>query len=61
VAIMGRMACDSGQMISWDEALHSSLELAPGLDQFTLDSKAPVQADEQGRFPVAVPGRTKSL
>ena len=61
VAIMGRMACESGQMITWDEALASNLELAPGLDQFTLESRAPVEPDAQGRYPVAMPGQTKVL
>jgi hypothetical protein len=58
---MGRMACDSGQMISYEEALNSSLELAPGLDGYTWDSKPPVLPDASGRFPVAIPGRTKAL
>jgi myo-inositol 2-dehydrogenase / D-chiro-inositol 1-dehydrogenase len=60
-AIMGRMACESGQMISWDEALNSSLELAPGLDAITWDSKPPVQPDASGHFPLAIPGRTKAV
>jgi hypothetical protein len=60
-AIMGRMACESGQMITWDEALASNLELAPGLDQLTTDEKAPVMPDPSGRYVVATPGQTKVL
>jgi hypothetical protein len=30
--IMGRMACESGKKITWEEALASNIELAPGLD-----------------------------
>ena len=30
--ILGRMAAESGKMITWDEAMASKLELAPGLD-----------------------------
>jgi len=59
--ILGRMAAESGQTITWDQALASNLELAPGLDNFTMDSKAPVTPDAQGRYPVAMPGRTKVL
>ena len=38
------MAAESGQEVSWDEAMNSNLQLAPGLDQMTMDSPAPVQA-----------------
>jgi predicted dehydrogenase len=59
--ILGRMAAESGQMITWEQALASDLELAPGLDQYTMESEAPVKADEQGRYPIAMPGGTKVL
>jgi len=59
--ILGRMAAECGQMVTWDEAMNSKLELAPGLDKLTMDSPAPVQPDAQGRYPVAMPGLTKAL
>ncbi|MGB2822239.1 MAG: gfo/Idh/MocA family oxidoreductase [Phycisphaerae bacterium] len=59
--ILGRMAAESGQMITWEKAMASNLELAPGLDQYTMDSDAPVKPDAQGNYPVAMPGRTKVL
>ena len=60
--ILGRMAAESGQEISWDEALRSQLELAPGLETITsLDQPAPVLPDAQGRYPIAMPGVTKVL
>ena len=37
-AIMGRMACEVGQRITWDDAMNSTIELAPGLEAFTKDS-----------------------
>ena len=62
VSIMGRMAAESGLVISYDEALASNLELAPSLDQITsLDAPAPVVPDAAGKYPVPVPGRTKVL
>ncbi|MEK7684989.1 MAG: Gfo/Idh/MocA family oxidoreductase [Verrucomicrobiota bacterium] len=61
VAIMGRMAAESGQMITWEEAMASNLELAPGLDGYTWDSKPPIVPDANGRYPVAIPGQTKVL
>ena len=61
VGILGRMASESGQMITWDQAMASNLELAPGLDNYTMDSKPPVMPDEKGQYPVAMPGVTKVL
>jgi hypothetical protein len=60
-AIMGRMACESGKVVTWEEALNSNLELAPGLENLTLDSPAPVMPDANGHYPVAVPGQTVAL
>jgi predicted dehydrogenase len=60
-SIMGRMACESGQKITWDEAIGSQLELAPGLDLMTAESNPPVMPDANGRYPIAKPGQTKAL
>lgn len=53
-AIMGRMAVHSGQMIHWDEALNSDARLMPY--EVTEDTVPPVLPDENGYYPVAVPG-----
>ncbi len=60
-AIMGRMACESGQVLTWDEALASEVVLAPGLETMTFDSKPPVEPDASGHYPIAMPGQTKVL
>jgi len=59
--ILGRMASESGQMVTWDQAMTSDLELAPGLDNYTMDSEPPVMPDAEGDYPVAMPGKTKVL
>lgn len=59
--ILGRMAAESGQLITWEQAMASKLVIAPGLDDLTMDSPAPVRADAQGAYPVAMPGVTKAL
>ena len=59
--ILGRMAAESGKRITWDQAMASNLELAPGLDRYTMKSEPPVKPDAQGRYPVAMPGSTKVL
>jgi myo-inositol 2-dehydrogenase / D-chiro-inositol 1-dehydrogenase len=57
-AIMGRMACESGKQITWEDALASNLELAPGLEKYTWDSLPPAVPDSGGSYPVAMPGQT---
>jgi predicted dehydrogenase len=59
--ILGRMAAESGQEITWEQALNSKLVLAPGIENYTMDSDPPVKPDAQGRYPVAMPGLTKVL
>jgi hypothetical protein len=39
----------------------SNLELAPGLDNYTMTSNPPVMPDSKGNYPVAMPGATKVL
>ena len=56
-AILGRMATYSGQVISWDEAMASDLDLVPELHSF--DDPAPVLPDAEGNYPVPVPGKTR--
>jgi predicted dehydrogenase len=57
---MGRYAAHTGQEVTFDEFLNHEHEYAPGADKFTFDSPAPVQADENGRYPVPEPGIKKN-
>lgn len=59
--ILGRMAAESGQEITWDQAMNSELVLAPGIENYTMDSTPPVIPDEHGQYPVAMPGQTQVL
>lgn len=56
-AILGRMATYSGQLIKWEDAMGSNMELVP--DNLDWNSQAPVIPDEEGNYPVPVPGKTK--
>lgn len=60
-AILGRYATYSGQVVELDDALHRGVELAPGIDDYTFDTQPPVLPDDDGRYPVAVPGETQVL
>jgi hypothetical protein len=53
---MGRRAAHTGQLISYDDMLNSEQEFAPGLDQLTTASPAPLQADAKGEYPKPEPG-----
>jgi len=61
VGIMGRMAALSGKTITWDEALHSNIKLAPGLDKLTIQSPPSVKPDAAGHYPIAMPGFTTTM
>jgi predicted dehydrogenase len=56
VSSLGRKAAHTAKEITLDEMLNSPDEYAPGLDQWTADSPAPVQADADGKYPVPMPG-----
>lgn len=55
-AILGRMATHGGKRVKWDDALASNLSLAP--EALAWDAAPPVVPDEDGRYPVPVPGKT---
>jgi myo-inositol 2-dehydrogenase/D-chiro-inositol 1-dehydrogenase len=55
-AILGRLATYTGRELSWEDAINSDVSLAD-VDAFrTMNDEAPVQPDENGNYPVAVPG-----
>ena len=56
VTSMGRMAAHTGQVITYEEMLNCEHEFAPDIDKLTLDSESPLQADENGKYPVPQPG-----
>jgi predicted dehydrogenase len=61
-AIMGRMAAESGQLVTFEQALASELVLAPQLENYAWDtSSAPVMPDARGQYPIPVPGKSKVM
>lgn len=55
--ILGRMATYSGKRITWDEAYNSDLEIGPH-DLASWDREPPFGPDENGDYPVPIPGKT---
>ena len=58
-AIMGRMATYSGNVVAWDDALQSRVEVSPKISD--LDTAPPVRPNKDGVYPVAMPGTTKAV
>jgi hypothetical protein len=58
-ALMGRMATYSGKMITWDEAINSNVRLMP--EVVTWNTVPPTLPDENGMYPVPIPGKTEVL
>ncbi|MGN7822155.1 Gfo/Idh/MocA family oxidoreductase [Chitinophaga varians] len=56
-AIIGRLATYSGQVINWNTALNSGLDLQP--KTYAFDAQPPVMPDASGNYAYAKPGITK--
>ena len=56
-SILGRLATYSGQVVTWDKAINSGLDIMP--KEFSWNAKMPLNPDADGLYPVAVPGKTK--
>jgi myo-inositol 2-dehydrogenase/D-chiro-inositol 1-dehydrogenase len=58
-AIIGRYATYSGQTIKWDEALKADNNLMP--EQLSWTAKPKVLPDDNGLYPIPMPGKTKVI
>ncbi len=58
-AIMGRMASYSGQVVTWEDALNSDIDLSP--ETYAWDADPPVMPDSDGKYKIAMPGVTKAV
>jgi len=56
-AIMGRMATYSGQVMEWDKLLASGISFMP--KEYDWNAIPPTIPDEDGRYPIPMPGKTK--
>lgn len=57
--IMGRMATHSGQNITLEQALGSTVSLVP--ERLSWDMRMPNAPDENGNYEVAIPGKTPAF
>ena len=56
ITAMGRMAAHTGRVVTRDQMLAHTHELAPTVDRLTMDSPAPLQLNRDGKYPVPQPG-----
>ena len=56
VTSMGRVAAHCGQEISYEDLLNSDHEYAPDADKLTMDSPPPLASNEDGKYPIPMPG-----
>jgi hypothetical protein len=46
-----------GKTITWEEATASDFKFVDNVDELDYDSPAPIQADDEGRYPAPIPGK----
>ena len=59
VPILGRMASDTGQLVTAEMAWSSTYECVKDVANMTFDTPAPVLPDENGNYAMPIPGQTK--
>ncbi|MBI3413759.1 MAG: Gfo/Idh/MocA family oxidoreductase [Verrucomicrobia bacterium] len=55
-SVLGRMATYSGQVIEWDQAINSQIDVMP--KSFAFDAMPPTVPDANGNYQLPVPGKT---
>ena len=55
-SILGRLCTYSGKVLTMEQALNSEISIMP--KSFAFDAEAPVKPNENGEYPIAVPGQS---
>ena len=59
-AILGRLATYTGRFLKWDDAINSKVSLCDFDKMKDWKTNPPVTPDDQGKYPVAYPGKNTS-
>jgi predicted dehydrogenase len=59
VALMGRAATHTGQLVTWEQVMNSSFQFVSDIDHMTFDTPAPLHAGPDGLYAPPQPGLTK--
>ncbi|MCX7425068.1 MAG: Gfo/Idh/MocA family oxidoreductase [Planctomycetia bacterium] len=57
LAILAQMVCYTGQQITWEKAMQSTLDFTQA--QYSFDAEPPVKPDANGNYATAMPGMTE--
>jgi len=60
-SLMGRAAAHTNQIVTWEDITKSDFQFCDYLDDLAYDSPVPVKADENGQFPVPIPGQWREI
>ena len=60
VTSMGRMAAHTGQEMTLEQMMNCEHEFAPDIEKLTMESMSPLLADEEGKYPIPMPGLEKT-
>ena len=58
---MGQFSCYTGKEVTWDQINASNFYYPPKPEEVRADTEAPVKPDQDGTYPVFVPGQTQLL
>ena len=56
-SILGRMAIETGNRVTTEEAWASTFQYAPNIAELTLDGDSPIMPDENGNYRIPHPGK----
>jgi hypothetical protein len=56
LALLGQFVCNTGQEITWEEALESKYSVE--LERYAFDVEPPIKPNEEGAYDIPVPGLT---
>ena len=56
-SILGRLATYTGQVVEWDKAINSGLDIHPKV--YDWGATPPIVPNADGYYPFAIPGVTK--
>ena len=61
MAVMGQIACYTGKPVSWEQMTASDFEFEPKIADVTPEMDPPTLPDENGNYPLPIPGFTQLL
>ncbi len=59
--LMGRAACHTGQTVTWEQMMKSNFQFCDYVARLDANSPVPAVPNEDGQFPVPVPGKWKEV